>query len=238
MWYRSEGAHLYDIMMTSRWRHTNRCSGAFGIVYRAIWRGNSVAVKQIRAEHVQVHQLQDFLNEVTSRYFWRENFMRIFCETSRGKMICTGCHSAESQTTSECGFIVSNDTILKKFHWNFWEFSLKFLSMAATFPPDPLSIVSGHYFYFHNYFYIVLTRCRILRGRESVSLFLDFDRLQRHKFDMYSYDHLRNNVVPPSERERMIKGIGEEISMKILRNFWENSALGMLHLHSEKVRKE
>lgn len=36
-------------------------SGAFGIVYRAKWRGLNVAVKQIRAEHVTQDQLASFL---------------------------------------------------------------------------------------------------------------------------------------------------------------------------------
>jgi len=39
-------------------------SGAFGIVYKADWRGLNVAVKQIRAEHVTQAQLSDFMGEV------------------------------------------------------------------------------------------------------------------------------------------------------------------------------
>ncbi|PRP86710.1 putative LRR receptor-like serine/threonine-protein kinase [Planoprotostelium fungivorum] len=70
-------------------------SGAFGIVYRATWRGSTVAVKQIRAECVQVEQLQDFLNEV----------------------------SIVQQLRPHPNVV---------------------LFMAATFPPDPLSIVSEY----------------------------------------------------------------------------------------------
>eukprot|EP01117_Protostelium_nocturnum_P021037 TRINITY_DN997_c0_g1_i2.p1 TRINITY_DN997_c0_g1~~TRINITY_DN997_c0_g1_i2.p1 ORF type:complete len:1328 (+),score=430.37 TRINITY_DN997_c0_g1_i2:1731-5714(+) len=39
-------------------------AGAFGVVYKAEWRGINVAVKQIRAEHVTVEQVKDFLGEV------------------------------------------------------------------------------------------------------------------------------------------------------------------------------
>eukprot|EP01117_Protostelium_nocturnum_P001837 TRINITY_DN1230_c0_g1_i3.p1 TRINITY_DN1230_c0_g1~~TRINITY_DN1230_c0_g1_i3.p1 ORF type:complete len:936 (+),score=218.52 TRINITY_DN1230_c0_g1_i3:3257-6064(+) len=39
-------------------------AGAFGVVYKAEWRGINVAVKQIRAEHVTTEQVEDFLSEV------------------------------------------------------------------------------------------------------------------------------------------------------------------------------
>jgi len=40
-------------------------SGAYGIVYRAEWRNLSVAVKQIRAEHVTQKQLSEFMSEMS-----------------------------------------------------------------------------------------------------------------------------------------------------------------------------
>jgi len=40
-------------------------SGAYGIVYRAEWRNLSVAVKQIRAEHVTQKQLNEFMSEMS-----------------------------------------------------------------------------------------------------------------------------------------------------------------------------
>ncbi|PRP89557.1 hypothetical protein PROFUN_00821 [Planoprotostelium fungivorum] len=39
-------------------------SGAYGIVFKAVWRELNVAVKQIRSEHVSREQLEDFLKEV------------------------------------------------------------------------------------------------------------------------------------------------------------------------------
>ncbi|PRP89798.1 putative LRR receptor-like serine/threonine-protein kinase [Planoprotostelium fungivorum] len=38
-------------------------SGAFGYVYKAVWRANTVAVKQVRSENVTTEQVLDFLKE-------------------------------------------------------------------------------------------------------------------------------------------------------------------------------
>ncbi|PRP78601.1 putative receptor protein kinase [Planoprotostelium fungivorum] len=40
-------------------------SGAYGVVYRASWRSNTVAVKQVRSEHINTDQMQSFLDEAT-----------------------------------------------------------------------------------------------------------------------------------------------------------------------------
>jgi len=40
-------------------------SGAYGIVYKAEWRNLTVAVKQIKAEHVTQKQLNEFMSEMS-----------------------------------------------------------------------------------------------------------------------------------------------------------------------------
>ncbi|PRP73444.1 leucine-rich repeat receptor-like protein kinase PEPR1, partial [Planoprotostelium fungivorum] len=40
-------------------------SGAYGVVYKASWRSNTVAVKQVRSEHINTDQMQSFLDEAT-----------------------------------------------------------------------------------------------------------------------------------------------------------------------------
>ncbi|PRP86123.1 hypothetical protein PROFUN_03110 [Planoprotostelium fungivorum] len=40
-------------------------SGAYGIVYKAKWRSNTVAVKQVRNEHINTDQMQSFLDEAS-----------------------------------------------------------------------------------------------------------------------------------------------------------------------------